>query len=140
MGSAQRILVIDDNRSLVKVIEGILTKEGYEVLTAFDGHEGLQKAVAEKPDLVILDIVMPKADGYEVCRLLHDNPATETIPVLMLTVKGQVDEALDKETLGARYAERRMGFDVGALDFMNKPVKANELLEAVKKLIWHIPA
>ncbi|HLF29298.1 MAG TPA: response regulator [Anaerolineae bacterium] len=137
MDAQPRILVIDDNRSLVRLIEGILRKEGYQVRTAFDGLDGLEKAQKEKPDLLILDIVMPLMDGYEVCRLLQQNPDTASIPVLMLTVKGQVDDPhLSEDTLGSHIQERMAGYEVGAAEFLSKPVKAKELVDRVKKLLW----
>jgi CheY-like chemotaxis protein len=139
MGSKARILVVDDNRSLVRVIEGVLQRQGYEVITAFDGVEGFEKAKKEKPALIILDIVMPKMDGYEVCRHLQRNPDTADIPVLMLTVKGQVDEVAnpeDKRDYYVRIRERLAGFDAGALEFLSKPVTAKELVKQVKRLLW----
>ena len=139
MSSKARILVIDDNRSLVRVIEGVLQRQGYEVLTAFDGVEGFEKAKKEKPDLIILDIVMPKMDGYEACRHLQRNPATAGIPILMLTVKGQVNEVAnpeDQRDYYARIRERLAGFDAGALEFLSKPVTAKELVKQVQRLLW----
>jgi len=131
------ILVVDDNQSLVRLLEGVLKRNGYDVLTAFDGVEGLRAARRHKPDLVILDIVMPKMDGYEVCRELQQDSETASIPVIMLTVKGQVDEPVIGETsLGARVQERLAGFEVGALDFISKPVKAADLLDRVRNLLW----
>jgi DNA-binding response OmpR family regulator len=137
MNAKPRILVVDDNHSLVRAIEGILYKAGFQVITAFDGLQGLKKARLEKPDLLILDIVMPEMDGYEVCRHLQDDPETASIPVLLLTVKGQLDiPAVNRFAYNSRIRERMDGFEVGALDFMSKPVKAEELLERVKGLIW----
>jgi len=140
MGKA-RILVVEDNRSLVRVYERLLQKEGYEVLTAFDGLEGLQKALKEKPNLIILDIIMPKMDGYEVCRYLKRNPDTATIPVLILTRMGSLggpDSAKFKKYYYERTKEQLAGFDVGAMDFLSKPVTAKEMLERVKGLLWLI--
>lgn len=137
MDSQARILVVDDNRAIVRLVEALLQKEGFETLTAFDGLEGLEKAREEKPDLVILDIVMPKMDGYEVCRLLQNDPETAAIPVLVLTVKGQVDDpSLDDQTIESRIQEQMEGFEVGAADFLSKPIKARELLERVRGLLW----
>ncbi len=139
MDSRTRILIVDDNRSLVRIIEGILQKEGFETLAAFDGPEGLQKAREEKPDLIILDIVMPGIDGYEVaCRLQRDS-GTAAIPILMLTVKGQVDVAPGIEAgkkLRTGIEEQIEGFDVGAIEFLNKPVKAKELVKRVRAALW----
>ncbi|HEY4722107.1 MAG TPA: response regulator [Anaerolineae bacterium] len=137
MANPPLILIIDDNRSLVNMIAGVLHKRDYEVITAFDGLEGLLKAQDEKPDLIVLDIVMPKLDGYEVCHRLQENPATKHIPVIMLTVKGQVDDpTLDERTIEGRIQEQMAGFEVGAVDFLTKPVKAGELIERIKSLLY----
>ena len=137
MADPPLILIVDDNRSLVNMIAGVLHKRDYEVITAFDGLEGLLKAQDEKPDLIVLDIVMPKLDGYEVCHRLQENPATKHIPVIMLTVKGQVDDpTLDERTIEGRIQEQMAGFEVGAVDFLTKPVKAGELIERIKSLLY----
>jgi CheY-like chemotaxis protein len=139
MGSKARILVVDDNRSLVRIIEGVLQRQGYEVITAIDGAEGFEKAQKEKPDLIILDIVMPNMDGYQACQHLQRNPDTADIPVLMLTVKGQVDEVAnpeDQRDYYDRIRERIAGFDAGALGFLSKPVTAKELVKQVKRMLW----
>ena len=136
MANPPLILIVDDNRSLVNMIAGVLHKRDYEVITAFDGLEGLLKAQEEKPDLIVLDIVMPKLDGYEVCHRLQENPATKHIPVIMLTVKGQVDDpTLDERTIEGRIQEQMAGFEVGAVDFLTKPVKAGELIERIESLL-----
>lgn len=139
MGAQARILVIDDNRAVVKIIEGVLQRQGYEVLAAFDGEEGLEKARKGKPDLIILDIVMPGMDGYQVCRRLQRDRATALIPVLMLTVKGQINEEprpWEKRDQYSRIQERIKGFEAGAVEFLSKPVTAKELIERVKSLLW----
>ena len=128
MNSKACILVVDDNRSLVRVIERILEKEGFDVLTAFDGPEGLQKAREEKPDLIVLDIVMPEMDGYEVCRHLQRDPNTARIPVLMLT-------RLDLKHFTTRDQKRIEGFEAGAIDYLSKPVTAKGLLDRVRDLL-----
>jgi DNA-binding response OmpR family regulator len=137
MANPPLILIVDDNRSLVNMIAGVLHKRDYEVITAFDGLEGLLKAQDEKPDLIVLDIVMPRLDGYEVCHRLQENPETKHIPVIMLTVKGQVDDpTLDERTIEGRIQEQMAGFEVGAVDFLTKPVKAGELIERIKSLLF----
>ena len=132
------ILIVDDNRSVVVLTEGVLRKEGFQVSTAFDGIEGLEKAVREKPDLIILDIEMPGMDGYEVCKRLQQHAPTAKIPVLMLTVKGQLDTVAkpDKRTYESRLAERNKGFEVGAIEFISKPIQAKALVAQVKRLLW----
>ncbi len=137
MKTKARILVVDDNRSLVRIIEGILQRQGYEIVTAYDGVEAIEKVEATRPDLIVLDIVMPRLDGYQVCRTLQNDPKTATIPVLMLSVKGQLDEPdLDDQAIEARLQEQIEGFEAGAADFISKPVKAKELEERVQMLLW----
>ena len=137
MNSKGCILVVDDNRSVVRIIEVLLQREGFETLTAFDGLQGLQKAREEKPDLIILDVVMPRMDGYEVCRLLQDDADTASIPILMLTVMGQLDDpTLDDQAIKTHVRERMKGFEAGAVDFLSKPIKAKELLDRVRTLQW----
>ena len=101
-------------------LHDVLAAEGYRVLTAADGEGGLQKSIAEKPDLVLLDIMLPKLDGYAVCAELRrlSNP----VPILMLTAKGQVED-------------RVQGLDVGADDYLVKPFSTEELLARVRALL-----
>lgn len=128
MSRTARILVVDDNRSLVRVIEGVLAKEGFEVLTAFDGPTGLRKARDEKPDLIILDIVMPEMDGYEVCRHLQRDPDTARIGVLMLT-------RLDLKRFTSRDQEPTGTSEPATVDYLAKPVTAKGLLDRVRDLL-----
>ena len=139
MSKKARILVVEDNRSLARVYARLLQKEGYRVLTAFDGLDGLQKAQERKPDLIILDVMMPKMDGFSVCRRLKSNPDTADIPVLMLTRMGSLvgpGHIEAKERYLDPVRERVTGFDVGAMDFLTKPVAAKPLLGRVKGLLW----
>jgi len=101
-------------------LHDVLAAEGYRVLTAADGEGGLQKSIAEKPDLVLLDIMLPKLDGYAVCAELRrlSNP----VPILMLTAKGQIED-------------RVQGLDVGADDYLVKPFSTEELLARVRALL-----
>ena len=133
MASNGKILVVDDNVSLVRMLEGVLLRNDFEVIVAYDGEEALAKVKAQPPDLIVLDIVMPRLNGYEVCRRLHEDSATAVIPVILLTVKGQVDDPeLDASELEVRIAEQMAGYEVGAVDFIPKPIKAVELLERIK--------
>ena len=156
-----RVLVVDDNRSLVRVTEGVLRKEGFDVITAFDGLEGLQMAQELKPDVIVLDVLMPEMDGYQVCRSLQDDPNTSSIPVIILTSKGTsaedirsleggtpVDVVIDGEDtsleedeervkhlgIGGSTTERRNAFQLGATSFLAKPVSAQVLVDQVKFL------
>jgi len=135
MATKARILVVDDNKRTVRAIQRILERRGYEILTAFDGVAGLYVAQKEKPDLIILDIMMPKADGYQVCRILQRDPDTAGIAVLILTgTSGRIDGA--RSLIKRSIREREDGFDAGAVEFMTKPIRTKELVERVKTLLW----
>lgn len=129
------ILIVDDNKSLVLLAQRVLQKEGYDVLTAFNGCDGLQKAQEARPDLVILDIGMPEMDGYEVGRCLRQDANTSKIPLIFLSARGKVDNSVQADAVSL--AEQAKAFDeCGACDFLNKPVAADELISAVKNALW----
>jgi adenylate cyclase len=117
-----KILVVDDTPKNVKLLADLLTVKGYNVVTAASGAEALKQVEAEKPDLVLLDVVMPEMSGYEVCRKIRENPATQILPVVMVT-------ALDPSE------ERVKGLDAGADDFLTKPINQPELLARVRSLL-----
>jgi DNA-binding response OmpR family regulator len=116
----ERILIIEDETPMRTALKDVLEDEGYRALTAADGEIGLRRAIEEKPDLILLDIMMPKLDGYEVCAELRRlaNP----VPVLMLTAKGQIED-------------RVTGLDAGADDYLVKPFSTDELLARVRALL-----
>ena len=118
----KRILVVDDEAELVKAIEIRLKQADYEILTAYDGLEGLEKAQKEKPDLILLDILMPNMDGYQTLQKLKEEESTKSIPVIMLTAKSQVDDV----TKAA---------DLGANDYIVKPFNHITLLEKIHKAL-----
>jgi adenylate cyclase len=122
MKTAAKLLVVDDTPKNVKLLADILTARGYNVVTAASGVEALSQVEAERPDLVLLDVVMPEMSGYEVCRKLRSNSATQLLPVVMVT-------ALDPGE------ERIKGIEAGADDFLTKPINQAELLARVKSLI-----
>lgn len=97
----KRILIIEDDRSLQNAMVEILTKEGYETTSAFDGQEGIEKAGSENPDLILLDIILPKKDGYEVLSEIKKGP-NENIPVLILTNLEEIDNVQKALDLGAK--------------------------------------
>ncbi len=137
MADSKKILVVDDNVSLVRMLDGVLRRQDFAVVTAYDGEEAITVARSEQPDLIVLDIVMPKMDGYEVCLRLRDDPLTAGIPIILLTVKGQTDDpSLDNSGLAERIAEQMAGYEVGAVDFIPKPIKAGELLDRIKGHLW----
>lgn len=131
MKANSRILIVDDDSSFVWVAERVLHEEGFDVITAFDGQEGLKKAKEQKPDLIILDITMPRKDGYEVCRDLQEDPSTAHIPVVFLSAKGAGITGG-----GASIKDELTGYQSGALDFLPKPITREALLERVKALLW----
>lgn len=134
----KHILVVDDNRSLALLVEEVLKFHGFAVRTAFDGLGALEKVQQEVPDLIILDLVMPKMNGYEVCRALQASSATAGIPILVLTAQGQVDllaKPGTKWSLETGIEERIEGFESGALEFLNKPITASDLVEQVRKVL-----
>ena len=130
MEAKKRILIIDDNRALVLAAERVLQKNGFDVLTASDGLKGLEKARAEKPDLILLDINMPVMDGYEVCHKLKSDPDMARIPVIILSAKGEIDEKKTASAVGLK--EVYTAYDLGANNFLTKPVAADDLLDAVR--------
>jgi two-component system alkaline phosphatase synthesis response regulator PhoP len=117
-----KILVVDDEVNITQILEFSIGAEGYEVLSASNGEEAIDKARREQPDLIILDIMMPKIDGYEACRILKANPLTKSIPVVLLTAKG-------------RDIDKRLGYEVGATDYIVKPFSPNKLIERIHELL-----
>jgi two-component system alkaline phosphatase synthesis response regulator PhoP len=120
--SKGKILVVDDEIYIVHILDFSLGMEGYEVVTALDGEQALEKMKAEQPDLIVLDIMMPKLDGYEVCKTIKGNPDTAHIPVILLSAKG-------------RNVDQKMGFDVGADDYITKPFSPRKLVERINQLL-----
>jgi len=117
----KKILVVDDEPDIVSMLKMRLEASGYEVITAGDGNTAYGKAKSDAPDLIILDLMLPGMDGYQVCRLLKFDEKYRRIPIIMLTAKGQKE---DKE----------WGEKVGADFYMAKPFEAKELLSKIKEL------
>ena len=122
----KKILLIDDDIDFVEAIKIILESKSYDVAVAHDGKEGLKKADAERPNLIILDVMMPEIDGYEVCAKLKSDPKYEHIPILLLTAVGEAISAT-KYTL-------EMGMKMEADDYIPKPVEPAALVERVENL------
>jgi two-component system phosphate regulon response regulator PhoB len=120
-----KILVIDDEADLLEVVDFNLTQAGHQVITATDGEAGIELARRHQPDLVLLDLMLPKLPGTEVCRALKRDPATRSMPVLILTARG---EEID----------RVVGFELGADDYVCKPFSVRELLLRVSAILKRV--
>ena len=118
----KRILVVDDEIEFVKAIQIRLEQADYEVLTAYDGQEGLEKAKKEKPDLIVLDLMLPMMDGYKVCGLLKADARYKKIFIITLTAKAQEEDA-------------RLAKEVGADAYITKPFEYQTLLGKIKELL-----
>ncbi len=113
------ILIVEDSPTNIQVLGRVLKNEGYELAIATDGKEGLQVAMNIRPDLILLDIMMPVMDGIESCKRLKKYDQTKDIPVIFLTARGNADDIID-------------GFKIGAVDYITKPFNSHELLARVK--------
>ncbi|MFH1269839.1 MAG: response regulator [Candidatus Omnitrophota bacterium] len=118
----KKILIVDDEKVLVETVTLRLEASGYEVIFAYDGFEGLEKAKKEKPDLIILDLMLPRMDGYKVCGLLKVDTRYKKIPIIMFTARAQE-------------SDKKMGKEVGADAYITKPFEPRELLEKINELI-----
>lgn len=120
---SKKVLVVDDEPSIVTLLQYNLEQAGFEVITASDGEEGMQKAIREQPDLMILDLMLPKMDGIEVCKQLRQQKMM--LPILMLTAK---DDEFDKV----------LGLELGADDYMTKPFSPREVVARMKAILRRI--
>jgi len=114
-----KILVVDDEEKNVKLMEAILLPRGYEIVKAYNGEEALQQVAKQAPDLILLDVMMPIMNGFDVCKKLKDDPETRLIPIVIMTALGQVED-------------RVKGIEAGADDFLTKPVNRDELLARIQ--------
>jgi len=115
---AYKILVVDDEPTIVRLMEFILARQGHEMIVAVNGEEALQKTRAHKPDLVLLDIMMPRIDGYEVAQQLRADPETASVPIIMLSAKAQEEDI-------------RRGAEVGVDAYVTKPFSPEHLVHVV---------
>jgi CheY-like chemotaxis protein len=120
-----KILIAEDERDIRELIAFTLQFAGHEVVTTSNGEEALQAVRAHKPQLVLLDVRMPRLSGYEVCKEIKADPQTKAIPVIFLSAKGQE-------------AEIRDGYDAGADQYLLKPFSPDQLIEQVNKLLSHL--
>ena len=119
---AQRILIADDEENIVISLEFLMKREGFEVLIARDGEQALEMIRAELPDLVLLDVMMPKKSGFEVCQEIKDDPQLRTVKILMLTAKG-------------RETEIAKGLALGADAYVTKPFSTKDLVERIRGML-----
>lgn len=119
MSGTETILVVDDESRIVRILEFNLSKQGYRVFTASDGFEALDRVDEARPDLILLDLMMPRMDGFEVLRRLRAQPETRTIPVFLLTAKGQE-------------IDREQGEACGATAYLTKPFSPRDLMKRIR--------
>jgi two-component system phosphate regulon response regulator PhoB len=122
-----KILIIEDERPLVEILAANLEREGFDVLMAYDGHDGLRQAQLKLPDLVVLDLMLPVKQGLEVCRELRTGARTREIPIIMVTAKAEESDQL-------------VGFAMGADDYVTKPYSVKVLIERIKKQLRRLQA
>lgn len=120
--STKKVLIADDEQNIVISIEFLMKREGFQVVIAHDGEEALAKVLADKPDLILLDVMMPKKNGYEVCQAIRSDSALASTKVLMLTAKG-------------RETEIAKGMAIGADAYMTKPFSTRDLVAKAKELL-----
>ncbi len=118
----KKILIADDRSEVVELVKVTLEGEGYRTIDAFDGSEALEKIRLEKPDLILLDIVMPKMDGFEVLSEIRKDPKTKDIPIIMLTAKGQK-------------SDQEKGKELGATGYIIKPFSPSALLKRIEEIL-----
>ncbi len=118
--NALKVLVIDDSKTIRKTAESLLSKRGYEVFTAVDGYEALSKIAEHEPDVIFIDILMPRLDGYQTCALLKHNKKFKDTPVIMLSSKAGI-------------FDKAKGRIVGAEQYITKPFTQDDLLDAIQK-------
>lgn len=118
----KRILLIDDEKDLVEIVTFRLESNGYEVISADDGQQGLEKAKKEKPDLIVLDLMLPKMDGYTVCGLLKKDLRYAKIPIIMFTARAQESDV-------------KLGEELGAQAYITKPFDPKALLSKIEELL-----
>ena len=120
--SRKKILLVDDAETILMMERMILNKAGYELITAKDGQEAVTKASAERPDLILMDVVMPKMNGFEACKQLRSQDATKAIPIIMVTTRGEAESV-------------ESGFQSGCSDYITKPINGLEVLSKVKSVL-----
>jgi two-component system alkaline phosphatase synthesis response regulator PhoP len=127
MSEKKRILVVDDEPDFCSIVQGQLEKEGFAVELAYDGVQGLEKVQANPPDAIVLDVMMPEMDGYEMCNKLKSDEKYVDIPIVLLT-------AVASHVTSTRYSHRD-GMSTEADDYIAKPASAEEIVDSIKRLL-----
>lgn len=117
-----KILLVDDDPYMMDILTAILTSEGYEIEPAGDGEEALQKIADVKPDVIVTDVMLPKLDGWKLCKKVKENPETKMIPILIMTAKGEQMSEL-------------MSYESGADAYISKPFQNKDLVNSIKQLL-----
>ncbi|HAH20624.1 MAG: hypothetical protein A2Y00_02165 [Omnitrophica WOR_2 bacterium GWF2_43_52] len=120
--SRKRILCVEDEADMLEMVRFRLEQEGYEVISAANGKEGLDKAYKDKPDLILLDLMLPEKSGYEVCRILKSDTQFKVIPIVIFTARASV-------------SEEQLGYECGADDYITKPFMPDDFINRIKKLL-----
>ena len=123
---AKKVLIVEDDPSFLRAISHIVTREGYDVITASDGMTGVRMAKVDKPDLLICDVMLPGLDGFEICQQLRNETETAQLPIIILSAKGQE-------------ADKTTGLRVGANEYLAKPIDRELLLEKITSLLAEAP-
>jgi DNA-binding response OmpR family regulator len=116
---SRKILIVDDSSTVLLMERMILSAGHYEVVSARDGQEGVEKAESERPDLILMDVMMPRMNGFEACRRLHEGERTRDIPVIMVSTRGELESV-------------ESGYESGCADYVTKPINGLELLSKVR--------
>jgi len=118
----KKVLIVDDERDIVETLKFVIESEGIECLTAYDGEEALNLAKSEMPDLIVLDVMLPKINGYKICRLLKFDSKYKDIPILMITARSQEED-------------KAIGEETGADEYITKPFDINEVVKKIKNYL-----
>ncbi len=121
----EKILIVDDERDIIKMLDYNLKKEGFRVISAYDGEDAIDSALKERPDLIVLDLMLPGLDGLEVCKTIKKENETANIPIIMLTAKAQE-------------ADKIVGLELGADDYITKPFSPRELIARIKAVLRRV--
>lgn len=118
----RKILLVDDSSTILLMEKMILSKYSFELVTASNGEEAIAKAASETPDLILMDVVMPKMDGFEACRRIREHDSTHGIPIIMVTTRGEMSNVEE-------------GYEAGCSDYVTKPINGQELMSKIRNCL-----